>query len=106
MALLSCSNTFAGDARIHSAFVQKARNEIVPRLDAPDFAAQLSHAHDVARILRTNFVQGERVDGAHDVYRKPDSTLVFLANSFRFEIFYIILFNEGREYIATVGYHR
>ena len=53
-----------------------ARNQIRSKFRenrnlAPDAAAPaISLAHDVARILRSNIVQGQRIDG--DIYRMHD----------------------------------
>ncbi|KAF9775693.1 Mitochondrial zinc maintenance protein 1, mitochondrial [Fusarium sp. DS 682] len=63
---------FQGDAPILSAAQLQIRNEFRQKasIDASDAPAAIQHAEEVAKVLRQNVVQGQRVEEGKDTFSK------------------------------------
>jgi len=71
--LRSTRIAFQGDARLLTAARHEARKNFnassALTSGSPDAVAGIAHAEDVAKILRQNVVQGEKVDGEGEKYK-------------------------------------
>ncbi|KAF4953673.1 hypothetical protein FSARC_12334 [Fusarium sarcochroum] len=62
---------FQGDAPILSAAQLQIRNEFRQKasIDVSDAPAAIKHAEDVAKVLRQNVVQGQRIEEGKDSFK-------------------------------------
>lgn len=67
----------SGDAPVLAAAQQQIRDGFKQKASLtpsdPDAASAIQHAQEVAKFLRSNVVQGVRLDGHDNKYRKRDT---------------------------------